>query len=286
MDLSGIKTVGSWVALCSRISEVTEILNAPGNAQDRIIDNMLDVDAKIVTSYALVPTEVSSQYCQLSELDESAYGLNIQFLGIRVVLHRALVRLQCERNRQLSNPGLTRVNKSRAIMHDNAVGICRLLMAYREIFGLENIITIMLDNMYIAAGTLVSHVVHPPTGSASLAVSEELQFLKVLSEIMEAVQKHYPVAEKMRSTLSKITSNTELSGMFGSPAEPGNVLSPNTLTDALLSSGSIGAWGSIESLLTNDSILGGADMAMENSSSLAGFGSSSWMSHADLGLLP
>lgn len=264
------RTLSSWIDLSRRISEITECLNGPGYDINRnTVEELLQVDTKIVNSYDLIPRETSSQHCQISELDQTAYGLNIQFLGIRIVLHRAIIRILSRQKSPVSSDCL-RVEKSRGIMHENAVRICRLILAYREIFGTENFITIMLDNMYIAASTIVSHIVQPPTTYPSTTTSDDMSLLRVLAESMESAQRHYPVAEKMRSTLSRITKNHELRAMFGQP-QPDGVAAFASKSSANLEQTSClpnpGSWGSMEALLSDDVILGHNDMFLDNTSS-------------------
>ncbi|KAF3011724.1 hypothetical protein E8E14_010161 [Neopestalotiopsis sp. 37M] len=279
-------SLACWVNLCTRISEVAECLNTSGASLNRNrVEELLHVDHKILNSYDLIPRSISSQHCRLSELEQSAYGLNIQFHGIRIVLHRALIRVIKKQQPPISSDCL-RMEKSRVTMHENAVGICRLVLAYREIFGIQNFITIMLDNMYIAASTLVSHIVHPPTTYQSTLASDDMQLLRVLSSSMESAQKHYPVAEKMRSTLARITRNTELSGLFGQPDNligfPGGSSMQLEQSSCLAQPGS---WGSMEALLTDDVILGHTDMLLDGTSGDQDRDGTNWLGGADLGLL-
>lgn len=264
------RTLSSWVDLSRRISEVTECLNGPGSSTSRhVVEELLQVDTKIVNSYDLIPRETSSQHCQTSELDQTAYGLNIQFLGIRVVVHRAIIRILSRQKPPVSSDCL-RVEKSRAIMHENAISISRLILAYREIFGTEHFITIMLDNMYIAASTIMSHIVQPPTAYSCTPTSDDMSLLRVLAESMESAQRHYPVAEKMRSTLSRITRNNELRALFGQPplndAGGFGCNSSKNLEQASCIPNT-GSWGSMEALLSDDVILGNNDMFLNTASS-------------------
>ncbi|ETS84324.1 hypothetical protein PFICI_02349 [Pestalotiopsis fici W106-1] len=280
------KNLTCWVNLCTRISEVTECLNASGASLNRNrVEELLQVDNKIMNAYDLIPRDISSQHCRISELDQSAYGLNIQFHGIRIVLHRALIRIIKKQQPPISSDCL-RMEKSRSIMHDNAVSICRLVLAYREIFGIENFITIMLDNMYIAASTIVSHILHPPSGYPNTLASDDMQLLRVLSKSMESAQKHYPVAEKMRSTLARITRNVELAGLFGqADSLIGFAGSSSTHPEQGSCLPQPGSWGSMEALLTDDVILGHTDMLLDGTSGDQDRNNTNWLGDTDLGLL-
>ena len=43
-------------------------------------------------------------------------------------------------------------------MYEGAINIAQLVSVYQQIFGIEQVITIMLDNSYVAAAVLISHI--------------------------------------------------------------------------------------------------------------------------------
>jgi hypothetical protein len=242
-----------------------------------LANRLSELSLSIIASYETVPPQISSKHCEITELDSTSYALNIQFCGIQIVLHRALVKALRTQSNQTSEDWDAKIDKSRAVMHDNAVSICRLMLAYREIFGAENIVTIMLDNMFVAGNTLISYLLHPP---ANAPPGDEAMLLAFLSDTLLTVQKHYPVAEKMKATFSRITKNTHLATIFGG----GEVLpgtrqdSPKRVTAALWPQNA-GSWGSMSALMSDDFLLG-TGMVMDPA-----LGDPSWLSNLDIDIL-
>lgn len=277
-------TLTHWVNLCNLISEVSEILNGFGVVLDKnTVGRLCELSARIAAVHQNLAPELSHQAD--SELHVTAYGLNMQFCGIQIVLNRALVKILIQNAGEGSWAHNAQVDKSRSCMYENAVSICRLGLAYREIFGVENFITIMLDNMYIAASTLISHILQPPEADCS-TVPSTVQLLRTVAETMEALRKHYAVAGKMLRTLSRITENTTIAGMFGIPDSQGSA--PEDMIRHPMGSfisPAVGSWGSMEALVHDDFILSQANMfgdAFGTDSTLA---DATWMPNIGMGLV-
>lgn len=249
-------TLRHWVHLCSYIAELTDMLNGFGSVvNDDTVRRLSDLSTRIDDAHKSLPLEFSSH--NASGLHETAYGLNMQFCGIQILLHRAIIKARCGGG-DVNSQG-PQIDRSRRAMEENAVVICQLVLAYREIFGVETFITVMLDNMYIAVGTLVAHVLQPPNHGPSI-VGDPVRYMRIVNETFESLQKYYPVAEKMQRTLRMVTENTVLAGTFGSnnpTFRPRSNISAapipqpdNTLPQAN------GSWGSVEALLNDDFLLG------------------------------
>ncbi|KAL6407336.1 fungal specific transcription factor [Ilyonectria robusta] len=279
-------TLPYWVSLCKYISEVTEILNGFGAALDRTAGSrLLELGARISTAHDLLPRRLSSKH--ISDLDVNAYGLNMQFCGIQIVLHRAVVKILSQDDNGDSTANSVCIEQSRAIMYDSAACICRLTLAYREIFGLENFITVMLDNMYIAASTLISQILQPPASrNVEVSFSDAPQLLSIIAETVAALHNHYPVAEKMSRTLSRITENTALASYFGSCT--GMNFTSQAMDKPIL--GSFlppigGSWGSMEALVHDDFILSQNNLFGDDPHPNVGETDAPWISDMGLGLI-
>ncbi|KAF4892508.1 Nitrogen assimilation transcription factor nirA [Colletotrichum fructicola] len=278
-----------WVALCKYISEVTEKLNGFGPPLDHTcVDSLLDLSARISAAHDRLPPGLSSK--QTSELCVTAYGLNIQYHGIQIVLHRTLVKVLLQHNSSKAD-GLDRdeqIKSFRRILYDNAVCICRLLLTYREMFGVENFITVMLDNMYIAASTLVSHILQPPIMcEQDGSYCEASRLLGFLTETMRDLPKYYPVVEKMRQTLSSITENTILAGSFGSmnlSNGPQNLDSHSVMANTVAQPVS-GSWGSMGALVHDDFLLGQGNLLGDGFSPDPRLSDNLWFPDVTVGLL-
>jgi hypothetical protein len=98
-------------------------------------------------------------------------------------------------------------------MHHNSVKIIRLGLTYREIFGLEKVATVVLDNLFVASATLAELVMREPFST----IEDDVQWLKSVDEMMDALQVHFPVVSRMQKTLAWIVQgSTALSNIFGS----------------------------------------------------------------------
>lgn len=250
-------TLGHWVELCTYIAELTDILNGFGPLvmDDHTVDRLQSLSARIDNSYKSLPGPLSP--LNVAGLHETAYGLNMQYCGIQIVLHRAIIKALC--SNEAIDPQDARIGTSRRITEENAMSICQLVLAYREIFGVENFITVMLDNMYIAVGTLITHALHPPENE-SAAIPDLIRYLRIICETFDALQKHYVVAEKMRQTLATVTENTILASIFalGGSADCGAGTTPHVPVppqDPMLPQVNA-SWGSMESLLNDNFLLG------------------------------
>ena len=220
-------TLVAWVDLSDKISEVTEILNGQAPLDGQAFDRLNELDGKISTQCAALPDALILREDRISDLPSAAYGLHIQLRGIRIVLHRQLSRAILTPNSGNTPFGdAGRAEHSRSIMRENAVCIARLASVYQQIFGIENVITVMLDNIFVAAALLISYVLRKQQEAstsnslADLLKAEEVVWIQRLASMLQDAQKHYPVTARMMSTLSALVDDTCLAGTFGSWANP------------------------------------------------------------------
>ena len=278
-DVVVTDAMNAWVSLCLQISQVTDVLNCPAMLARDARARIAELDVRVQSCYQSLPRELTYQEPRLSDLDMSAYGLNIQFCGIRIVLHRMSTHSRTEKHDNVGSQTASSLDpdlaRSSSIIHENGVQIARLTRAYRQIFGVEKVSTIMLDNMYVAARALISHILW----LQSLSTDLDQQWLRSLADTMKEVEVHFPVTARMRSTLSRLVENTILAGMFGpqvnqaigQPSVP--TLGPQTLA--------AGPWGTA-GLFLNDWTYPGTDADMEG---VFGVGDDRWMSNTESGAL-
>ena len=213
-------TLSAWVGLTADISEVTDILNSDTPLDWRSLDGLTDLDTRISQRGAALPGYLKLNENQISDLPASGYGLNIQFRGIRIVLHRLLSKALTHTANNMGSPQAERIQHSRNIMRENAICIARLASVYQQIFGIENVITVMLDNMYVAAALLVSHILRAKQQESTVhtdaSLNKDVRWLQCLADMLQKAQHHYPVTSRMRYTLCNLVAGTHLSGIFGS----------------------------------------------------------------------
>lgn len=205
------------------MSQATDILNRATPLDEEAKERLNDLDSTIQQRSETLPRELRLNKDRISELASNAYSLHIQFHGIRIVLHRLLykaalhesVKTQADADRQNYI-----VERSRAIVYEQAILIAQLVTVYQQIFGIEQVITIMLDNSYVAAAVLISHVLRALQHEATPdMVERDMQRLRSLADLLHKAQKHYPVTVRIRFTLSSMVENTPLVGMFGTFAQ-------------------------------------------------------------------
>lgn len=217
-------TLEAWVGLASEISEVTEILNSSDPFDWRSLDCLVELDHRISQRCAALPDWLKLDESKISDLPAVAYGLQIQFRGIRIVLHRLLSKAIAHNSAHMTSPQNDRIQQSRSIMQESAHCIARLASVYEQIFGIENVITVMLDNMYVAAAVLIADILRHLQQDGSLPTDpfseRDIRWLRCLAEMLQKAQQHYPVSARMRYTLGCQVDGTPLKGFFGSWPRP------------------------------------------------------------------
>ncbi|CAK7234704.1 hypothetical protein SBRCBS47491_009039 [Sporothrix bragantina] len=123
--------------------------------------------------------------------------------------------------------------------------IARLVVTYREAFGVEKIPSIMLDNAVVAATAMIGHLNNlaeqvdsgcDKTGQDKEAIVNLLQrdtiWLRQLLVSIETVQPHFPIIGRMLETLKRICGNGPLGNMlYGKPSVGG--VHPSSTLDTL-----------------------------------------------------
>ena len=213
-------TLLAWAGLGADISEVTDILNSDTPLDWGSLEGLVELDARIHQRCASLPSSLQLNESRVSDLPASGYGLNIQFRGIRIVLHRLLSKAIIHNTNGIASPQRERIQHSREVMRENAISIARMASVYQQIFGIENVITVMLDNVYVAASILISHILRieqqDPTMAPSASLEMDVRWLRCLADMLQKAQKHYPVTSRMRYTLCNLVAGTSLAGIFGS----------------------------------------------------------------------
>lgn len=214
----------SRVNLCIRISEISDVLNsaeAEPLLNDETIARLCEIDTSVAALFVSLPSSLSCDKEHISELNINAYALHIHTHGIRITIHTQLSQAYCRQRvatRGDANTAWTHseaLQQSRALMHESAVYIAQLVTTFEQILGTENIITAMLDMMYLAATVLISHILSAYQENPATPLDKDLHLLRSLASVMQDVQKHLPVSAAMIRTLSSAVGATPLEGTFG-----------------------------------------------------------------------
>jgi len=220
-----VSTLDIWVSLCIEISEIANILNGPSLLDSDSLNRLGELDSNIRNLADSLPTHLAYKDSMIFELDPTAYGFQVQLCGIQIVLHRILSKGQGKVLHSYDGLEMAAAaKKSRChpseryhkVMHENAVRIARLVMTYRQLYGIDRIITVMLDNMFVAAAALISDLIrsHRENGTFN---DRDIHWLRLLFGVMESSQKHYLVTARMRDSLFSIMKGTSLATLFPAP---------------------------------------------------------------------
>lgn len=203
-----------WVQLCLQMLDIIEILNEP--PEDRRPDRMLRLcscEMKIQSTFDGLPPEFSFEDGRIDELDADAYAPYMQYLGIQIMIHRNMAKtgdLDFSANSGEMQP--KSLDHIHAVMHENAVRIAKLVQYFQQIFGVEGMVTVMLDNVFVAAVALISHILR--IQQQARPIDKDTRWLQSLSQALVSVEKHYPITRNMRSSLAQMVTNTSISHIF------------------------------------------------------------------------
>lgn len=211
-------TIHIWVELCLCIAQVSDISNAFPPLGTESASQLLDVDSRIQHTHEMLPPDLAYHSTSVNELDATAYAYHMRFYSTRITIHRALIRSSVNGGTSFSEdaPSLTggfqyNPNSSWASMYESAVCITELTVTYRQIFSLDKIIKVMLNNIYMAAIPLINHAVvlqhqHAP-------IENDIKRIRLLVDTLGQVQKHFPIAFRMCHNISQILNGTSLASL-------------------------------------------------------------------------
>jgi hypothetical protein len=204
----------AWVGLSSFIAEISEILNTSAPLDAGAVDRLGELDVQLRNWYTNLPPEAMYKDPDISSLNAEAFGLHMHFLRAQMLLYRSPIpgasrkrRLDVEHEVYVLQ-GRT-MEHSNQVIHHNALRIAQFLSSYRCVFGTENIPSVMLDNIYVASTTLVSHIVQQ-LNTGQLADEKDLHWLRFLVETMNALEIHYPITSRMGQTLARLVHGSSL----------------------------------------------------------------------------
>jgi hypothetical protein len=216
-----IQTQAAWVDLSLMSSEISDIFNCPSLVDEQTIRRLLEVDARLHSWHDSLPHALKSSDGYGTQLHPCVFALHMQFCGIQILVYRTSIMTRRKFSpAAFSEEEICRLRghtlqQSRSTYHYNAVRIARLLATFKKKVGLERVPTVMLDNIYIATIALISYV------SRSASTGEEfeadIQWIVLLLDALEALQMHYPVAVRMRLTLSDVLQRSWLANSANSP---------------------------------------------------------------------
>lgn len=224
-----------WVIFCMSMLDIMDILNGPTSVSGltrETADRLLELNSSLRSLSDSAQSNFSSEKIQLGELDAEMYSFHMQCCGLQILVHRALLKplpAQGQSDCTQARHSLSESAKEQLYecVHENAIRIGQLVASYLRIFGVDEIVTVMVDNIFIAAVTLITHA-HRLDQKGQSDV-QSIQWLKFLSNTIRDMQKHFPTTSRMQSCLSKMVEGSSLAFIFppisaSSPSAPHNGL--------------------------------------------------------------
>lgn len=215
----------AWGVLSVQVSRITDVLNTSTSAD---VTSQLHLFPKLAAEldacYGSLPSRLKyDDDSSNNDLDASSYGLNVQFCGVRIILHRLWNRLQetaeGHSHTQAAPSAEGTVIQSAQIIHRNAIRVARLTRTYKLIYGVEKLVTVMLINICWATTALISHILSRPTSSppsdrgranGSNEGDTDVYWLKFLWKTLEESQPYYPLAAPGLRMFARLIEGTHL----------------------------------------------------------------------------
>lgn len=207
--------LNAWIGLCVPMAKITHVLNDQTISDPERSSVLRKLLKQMEEWYKSLPPELAYNESRLTSMDLAGYGLHTQYCKLQILLRRELARPANTRKRRhsqtLSNRGAQKSsNPSNIMAHNYALRIARLVVTYREVFGMEKIPSIMLDNAVVAATAMIER---PNTSDGVHEVQHEAIWLSQLVRSMESVQLHFPIISRMIESLKQIPGSGPLFGI-------------------------------------------------------------------------
>lgn len=219
----------AWTLLSVQVSRLTDVLHSVTAADAK---NQLHLFPKLAeeldSCYDALPPRLKYDDSRTNDLDASSYALNLQFCGVRIILHRLWNRLR-ETTENNSNTAAAPsgvgpeeqqgINQAAWVIYSNAIRVAELVRTYKLIYGAEKLVTVMLINTCWATTALASHVLSPPTCNPPPTIGRkhgtcdgdtDIYWLKFLWKTLEDAQGFYPLAATILTTFARLMEGTHL----------------------------------------------------------------------------
>ncbi|KAH6871227.1 fungal-specific transcription factor domain-containing protein [Thelonectria olida] len=208
--------LNAWVRLCVPMAEISHVLN-DGSIEDSDRSNLLlRLFKQVEEWYESLPPELAYSEDRPTSTGLPGYGLHAQFCKVQILVRRALARPLNTRKRRYSQitsekDDWTSTHDSHAMVYKYALRIARLVITYREAFGLEKIPSIMLDNAVLAATAMIEHLSKADNVNN---MQYQMTWLRQLVKSLESMQPHFPIIGRMLDSLRQICGSGTVSNIF------------------------------------------------------------------------
>jgi len=200
------------------MAEISHVLNEESIGDSDRAASLRKLSSQVEEWYESLPPDLSYNENRLINMDLAGYGLHTQYCKVQILLRQELARPSNSRKRRHSqitgdDDPRTSSEESNHIIYQYALRIARLVVTYREGFGVEEIPSIMLDNAVVAATAMIRYL---NKADSVQGMQEQKIWLRYLLKSLETVQPHFPIVRRMLDSLKQICGSGPLSRIFPS----------------------------------------------------------------------
>lgn len=213
--------LNAWVGLCIPMAEASNVLNEHSSGHLERNTSLHQLIEDIDEWQKALPTELIYDETLLSSMNLAGYGLHTQYCKLQILLRQALANPSNSRKRRYSEitPAESTSQPSKdsiSATYPYALRIARLVVTYREVFGMEKIPSIVLDNAVVAATAMIKHLSSIDSHNRA---EREIMWLRQLLRSLESLQPHFPIVRRMLDSLRRMCATSSLSGVIPSPPQ-------------------------------------------------------------------
>lgn len=202
--------LNSWVGLCVPMAKISQTLNDQTMAKSEKLTMLRRLLEQVEEWDRTLPPHMAYDENRVTNMDLAAYGLQTQYCKVQILLRRALAEMTNSKKRRHSqmDSGVSpreSLDDSDTTTYQYGFRIARLVVTYREAFGLEEIPSIMLDNIVFGATVMIKDL-RPDSNAEEIRLRD--MWLRQLMRSLEDMRPHYPIVSRMLDSLNQMCSGT------------------------------------------------------------------------------
>lgn len=237
----------AWRGLCLVLSEITAALYDRGTIAGDVDHHLPELHKYLETWNRSLSPDLKLDESNISCLNPAAYILHVLFYRVQIQLYLlpdSILRKRKHRN-SLSGTATSGgyISKmSCKVIRQSACKIAELGLTYVTVYGYENFSTVMLDSLFTAAMVLFDSILQEAhwdgdTVRRTYVDDPDIQWLRVLDEVLRALEVHFPITREMCATLSALAKATPLDHVFTDTTTTLSKRITASNSDATISSG-------------------------------------------------
>ncbi|KAJ0413477.1 hypothetical protein BJY00DRAFT_319729 [Aspergillus carlsbadensis] len=201
--------LSAWLGLCFPMAEACDILNSSVALDEEAMSKLQQLDTRLQTWRQGLPPGFQWDDNNTADLDPTAYGVQMQYCNIQILIQQALLRAQDQEPHGHNSVAARMIHQR---IYNSAIDIIRLLLTFRHVHGVEKVPAIMLDNTNLALGTLIDHHLrHPDPGRQG---DRDVQWLRLAIATMAHICSQFPIIGRMLDSWREVVKSSPLVSSF------------------------------------------------------------------------